>query len=187
MEITNVEFVLLQIISDKIEISGYEINQLIKERGYKEWADIGTTSIYVGLNKLSKKKLVNSYIDTAKQGRGPIPRKFEITNDGKKLLKQEIILALSSSRERDYRFDLALAAIPFLTTEEVVAALKKRKDFLTEVADSIKHKLEAQGGKKVPINLRALYWHPLVLIKHEIEFMDSLIQDLFEKNNSKKK
>jgi DNA-binding PadR family transcriptional regulator len=181
MELTNVEFILLQIICDKIEVSGYEINQLIKERGYKEWADIGTTSIYVSLNKLSGKQLVNSYMDMAKQGRGPLPRKFTITNEGKSVLQQEIIAALSSSRERDYRFDLALAAIPFLTTAEVVAALKNRKDFLLDVADNINHKLEVRDEKKVPINLRALYWHPLLLIKHEIEFMDSLIQDLVAK------
>jgi DNA-binding PadR family transcriptional regulator len=181
MELTNVEFILLQIICDKTEVSGYEINQLIKERGYKEWADIGTTSIYVGLNKLSGKKLVNSYMDIAKQGRGPLPRKFAITNEGKKLLQQETLVALSTSRERDYRFDLALAAIPFLGTEEVIAALKSRKKFLMEVASNINQKLEAQDEKKVPINLQALYWHPLVLIKHEIEFMDSLIQDLLEK------
>lgn len=182
MELANGEFVLLQIIFDKTLVSGYEINQLIKERGYKEWADMGTTSIYVGLNKLRKKQLVNSYIDTAKRGRGPIPRKFEITAEGKKVLQQEIIEALSSTREREFRFDLALAAISFVTEEEAVAALKKRKDFLTEVADNINHKLESQGGKKLPINLLALYWHPLILIKQELEFMDGLIQDLLEQS-----
>ena len=181
MELTNVEFILLQIICDKTEVSGYEINQLIKERGYKEWADIGTTSIYVGLNKLSGKKLVASYMDMAKQGRGPLPRRFAITNEGKELLQQETLVALSTSRERDFRFDLALAAIPFLATVEVITALKSRKDFLLEVANKINQKLEAQGEGKVPINLLALYWHPLILIKHEIEFMDSLIDDLLEK------
>lgn len=49
MDITNVEFMLLQIICERKEASGYEINQLIKERGYREWVDMGTTSIYVGL------------------------------------------------------------------------------------------------------------------------------------------
>ena len=184
MELTNVEFMLLQIICEQKEVSGYEINQLVRERGYKEWADIGTTSIYVGLNKLSKKQLVNSYIDTAKQGKGPMPRKFEITNEGKELLKQNILLALSSSRERDYRFDLALAAILFLSVEEVSVALKKRKTFLSEAAKNINKKFESQGGKILPLNVRALFRHPLLLIKHEIEFTDSLITELLlEKNN----
>ncbi|MDR3562759.1 MAG: helix-turn-helix transcriptional regulator [Negativicutes bacterium] len=180
MELSNVEFILLQFICDRPMVSGYEINQMIKARGYKEWADIGTTSIYVGLNKLSGKKLVTSHIDLEKQGRGPVPRKFEITSTGKDVLQQETIAALSATRERDFRFDLALAAIPFVTREEVVTALTRRKSFLAEVADGINRKLESLGENKLPVNLQALYWHPLILIKNEIEFMDHFIEDLMK-------
>ncbi|MFA1819290.1 PadR family transcriptional regulator [Virgibacillus oceani] len=185
MEITNVEFMLLQIISEQKKVSGYEINQLIIERGYREWGDIGSTSIYVGLKKLSKKHLVNSYLDTSKQGRGPTPRKFEVTDTGAKLLKKNTLEFLSSTRERDNRFDLALASMPFLTTEEVLEALQKRKDFLSEVAKNINKKFETQGGISLPFHVQALFRHPLLLIKNEMEFMDILIKDLLEKNNDK--
>ncbi|CUH97227.1 hypothetical protein P22_3354 [Propionispora sp. 2/2-37] len=178
MELTNAEFVLLQIVCDRTTVSGYEINQLIKDCGYRDWAELGTTSIYVGLNKLGKKKLVNSYIDTDKQGRGPVPRKFEITAEGRAVLQQETIEALSSTRERDFRFDLALAAIPFVDKDAVVAALQQRISLLTEVANDYWHKLEALKKRRVPVNLQALYQHPLVLIKNEIEFMDNLIENL---------
>lgn len=181
MELSNSEFILLQIIYDREIISGYEINQLIKDRGYREWADIGTTSIYVGLNKLYKRKLLNSYIDIEKQGRGPVPRKFEITEEGKAILQQETLEALSSTRERDFKFDLALAAIPHVPKAAVLDALQQRKRFLTEVADGLNQKLEAFKKKQVPVNMQALYWHPLILIKNEMEFMDNLIQELSEK------
>ena len=181
MELTNAEFVLLQIVCERSMVSGYEINQLIRDWGYKEWAEIGTTSIYVGLNKLSKKKLVYSYIDTEKQGRGPVPRKFEVTAAGRAVLQEETIAALSSSRERDFRFDLALAAIPFVDKEAVVAALRQRETLLAEVAEDYRQKVEALKKRRVPVNLQALYQHPLVLIKNEIEFMDNLIQNLLEK------
>lgn len=36
MEITNVESILIQIIYEQKTVSGYEINHLIKERGYRE-------------------------------------------------------------------------------------------------------------------------------------------------------
>ena len=81
-----------------------------------------------------------------------MPRKFEITNEGNELLKQMILQALSSSRERDYRFDLALAAITFLSNEEVIVALQKRQRFLSEVAENINKKFESQGGKRLPFN-----------------------------------
>jgi DNA-binding PadR family transcriptional regulator len=185
MEITNVEFMLLQIICEQKTVSGYEINQLIKDRGYREWGDIGTTSIYVGLKKLNEKQLVNSFLDTTKQGKGPMPRKFEVTDDGVELLKQNIVESLSSSRERNNRFDLALSGIPFLPSEEVLAALQKRKNFLSEIAKNIHKKYDSQGGIRLPVHVQALFRHPLLLIKTEIEFMDILITDLLEKSDDK--
>lgn len=186
MRLTNVEFIILQIINEREEVSGYDIDQWIKERGHRVWADIGitsvyvgTTSIYVSLAKLSKKKLVSSYLDTGKYGsRGPLPKKFSITAAGKKALQEDILTALSSSRERDYRFDLAFSAIPVVDTVEVVAALQQRKTFLGEAAERVKRLFEEQGGQTLPINLQALFKHPLLHIQSEIAFVDSLIQEL---------
>ena len=50
-ELSNVELMLLEIISQAKEISGYRIGKLVEERQYRVWADIGTTSIYTGLEK----------------------------------------------------------------------------------------------------------------------------------------
>ena len=178
MGLTNVEFIILQIIYERHKVSGYDIDQWIKERGYREWTDIGTTSIYMGLSKLGKKRLVSSYLDTAKYGRGPLPRKFSITDAGKKMLKEEILLALSCCRERDYRFDLAFAAIPVVAIDEVVTALEQRKTFLKEVAERVNRLFEEQGGQALPMNLQALFKHPLLYIQSEIAFVDSLLQEL---------
>ena len=73
------EFALLQIIEEKQPVSGYEINKLIEDRGYRQWTDIGTTSIYVGLEKLSRKGLTSVYLDTGKKGKGPAPKKYRLT------------------------------------------------------------------------------------------------------------
>lgn len=116
-----------------------------------------------------------------KQGRGPVSKKFEITEEGKAVLQQETLESLSSTRERDFKFDLALAAIPYVSKEAVLAALQQRKSFLTEVADGLNQKLATFKKKQMPVNMQALYCHPLVLIKNEIEFMDNSIQDLSEK------
>ena len=178
MKLTNVEFIILQITYEREEVSGYEIDQWIKDQGYREWADIGTTSIYMGLAKLGKKRLVSSYLDTAKYGRGPLPRKFSITEAGKDVLKQEILAALSSARERDYRFDLAFAAISLVAAEEVVAALEQRKIFLKEAAERVNQLFAEQGGPALPFNMQALFKHPLLYIQSEIAFVDSLIEEL---------
>jgi DNA-binding PadR family transcriptional regulator len=60
MQLTNVEIALLQLIREKKLVSGYEIDALIEERGYRNWAGIGKTSIYNTLKKLKKKSLSRS-------------------------------------------------------------------------------------------------------------------------------
>src|SRR4051794_24465032 len=112
---SNAELVILQIITESNQMSGYDINKLIEQRGYREWAKIGTTSIYAGLQKLKKKRLIQSDNPSDKFGKGPLPIKFAITEDGKQMLRNEIIDCLSSTRERDNRFDLGIAALPFIS------------------------------------------------------------------------
>lgn len=180
-QLSNVEFALLQLISENGELSGYEINKLIEERGYREWADIGETSIYTGLDKLNKKGLVEFYIYADKQGKGPLPKKFKLTDEGKEVFKAEIVEALSSTRERDRRFDLALASVTFLTPEEAITSLNKRKDFLASESKRIKTKLESQGGDNLPFHVKALFKHPLVLIKAELKFIDEITNSLKER------
>ncbi|MHC4460907.1 MAG: helix-turn-helix transcriptional regulator [Planctomycetota bacterium] len=169
---------LLQIIRQKGEICGYEIDKIVKIREYREWANIGRTSIYKGLEKLAKKHLVTTFIDTDKQGKGPLPKKFKLTETGQITLKNEIFNALSSSRERDKKFDLAFAAIDILTPKEVISALSKRKDFLLEAAKKVEKKFESLGGDKLPVNIKALFKHSLYLIKNERKFLDTLMVEL---------
>jgi DNA-binding PadR family transcriptional regulator len=177
-KLSNVELVLLLIIAESKQMSGYEINKLITLRGYREWAKIGTTSIYAGLKKLKEKQLIQSDNSDDKFGKGPLPIKFAITENGKQMLHNEIIDCLSSTRERDNRFDLGIAALPFIQKEEANEALKKRYEFLQETSLHIEEKYEGQGGKKLPLHVRALFLHPMSLIEKELQFITQLISEL---------
>jgi DNA-binding PadR family transcriptional regulator len=170
--------VLLQIIAEKEGISGYGINQIVKERGYREWADIGMTSIYVGLKKLEDKKLVKSKINTSKTGKGPMPKIFYLTEKGKEVLSAEVLLILSGSRERERIFDLGVAGIPFVAPKKVKEALLQRKKFLNEHLEKIDKKFKNDGGHQLPVHARYLFKHSLYLIGNEIKFIDELIGNL---------
>jgi len=178
VNISNSELMLLEIICEMPEISGYNIIKLIKERGYGEWANIGQTSIYNSLEKLTKKKLVSFYIDNKKKGQGPDPKNFKINQSGKKILQKKIIEALANCRERDQRFDLALSGINLINKKSAKVALKKRKRFLRQTVERLKKKYLSQGGKKLPWQAQALFEHPQLLIEQEIKFIDKLITKL---------
>ena len=176
--LSNVEIVLLELISEETELSGYEIKKLVEARGYHKWADIGTTSIYVGLDKLRKKGLVTAYFDTAKKGKGPIPKRFRINALGTTRLQEAVIDILACSRERDRRFDLGLAGLPLIKVEEAIAALTRRLVLLQAAAQEIEAKYRADGGRRLPFHVRWLFRHPLFLIEHEQTFSRSLIDGL---------
>ena len=184
-DLSNVELMLLQIICEKGELSGYEINQIVEARGYREWADIGTTSIYVSLEKLQKKNFVESYLDTNKQGRGPLPKKFKLSKEGQACLNRSIIDALSKTRERDKRFDLGIAASHLVDKKEVISALTQRKIFLVGAKEAVEKKYELQKAQNFPVNVQYLFRHPIYLIKCEIDFIDELISKLNEQEETK--
>jgi DNA-binding PadR family transcriptional regulator len=175
---SNVEIALLQIIEEQKEISGYGINRVVTERGYREWADIGMTSIYGGLKKLEEKKLVTSRIHTDKHGKGPTPRIYSLTKKGRQVLHREVLSILSRSRERERVFDLGVAGIPCVPSEKAIEALSQRKEYLRGHLDRIEKRFEMSGGKKLPIHIRYLFKHPLVLIENELKFIDELISAL---------
>ncbi|MGN7356746.1 PadR family transcriptional regulator [Paenibacillus sp. SAF-054] len=178
--ISNVEFMLLQMIAEHHQASGYDMMKLVEQRGYKEWANIGTTSIYAGLKKLSDKGWIVRETSDEKSGKGPTPTRFALTEAGIHKLKNEIIDSLSSTRERDNRFDLGLAALPLIGKEEAITALRKRMDFLGQTSLKIKQKYESQGGHSLPLNVRALFLHPFSLIESEQVFVSRLIHELLE-------
>ena len=176
--LSNVEFALLQLLAENGELSGYMISRLIEERGYREWADIGETSIYIGLEKLHKKEFVAFYVDVEKQGKGPLPKKFSLTETGKQILKENVLEALSATRERERSFDLALAAIQFVEPEDALQALETRKLFLSAEAQRINNKFFQQAGPALPKHVQVLFRHPIILINAELEFMDEIINTL---------
>jgi DNA-binding PadR family transcriptional regulator len=177
-QLTNVEMVLLQIIAEKEGISGYGMNQIVKERGYREWADIGMTSIYVGLKKLEDKKLVKFKVHTAKIGKGPMPKIYCLTEKGREALSAEVFFILSESRERERAFDLGVAGIPFVAPQKVKEALLQRKKFLNEHLDKINNKFKKDGGHQLPVHARYLFKHSLYLIGNELKFIDELMGNL---------
>jgi len=186
-ELSNVEIVLLQLLTEKHEMSGYEINQLIVERGYREWSGIGTTSIYTGLKKLEKKGFVTSFVDTKKKGKGPLPIKYKLVIKGFTRFKEEIKNIFIYSKVRDSRFDISIASIPIFKKEEIVEFLLIRKKNLMNSIDSVKKKYQLQGGDLLPFHVKALFKHSKVMTNEELKFIDYLIENVNKSDSNKHK
>jgi DNA-binding PadR family transcriptional regulator len=165
---------LLQLISMYNDISGYEINKYVKQAEYHKWAKIGQTSLYTGLKSLEKNQLITSEIASSKQGKGPLPYQYKITSSGAKILHDEMIDVLATSREGSVKFDLALSAIQLLDTAESVKALEKRVVFLQSELNRISGEF-IKRANCLELGPNFLYQHIMHSIKSEIAFTKKLI------------
>jgi len=170
-ELSNVEYMLLSLIRESGKASGYGLNALIADRGYREWADIGMTSIYVGLKKLERRGLIQGRLTAEKTIRGPAAREYSLTGEGKRLLVEETARGLSETRERDRRFDLALSAMDVLSPAKARSLIRERKEFLETERERLSSALAAGRGR-MSVQGELLFKHTLNFIRSEIAFLD---------------
>jgi DNA-binding PadR family transcriptional regulator len=167
---------ILSLIWEAKTASGYQLNAIIKNRGYRAWADIGITSIYSTLKKLEQKGLVSSRLTTDKTTQGPAAKEFSLTDNAINLLKEETEKWLSETRERDRRFDLALSMIDLLSTENALVSITKRKAML-ETEYTRLSKIYSDQKQVISYTGALLFKHTLQFIHSEISFLEQLISE----------
>jgi DNA-binding PadR family transcriptional regulator len=181
--LNNNEYMILSFVWEFETASGYQINATINNRGYREWADVGMTSIYITLKKLEQKKLLDSHITMNKTTQGPAAREYSITEDGRLLLKEETEKGLSETRERDRRFDLALSMIDILIPEDAFGLMGKRKLYLTSEQKRLSEIYEGQQ-QSISFSGALLFRHTLQFIRSEISFLEETISKWEEVNHA---
>ncbi|MDW7655768.1 MAG: PadR family transcriptional regulator [Bacillota bacterium] len=172
--LNNNEYMILSLVWESKTASGYQINATINNRGYREWADVGMTSIYKTLKKLEQKNLLDSHITMNKTTQGPAAREYSITENGRLLLKEETEKGLSETRERDRRFDLALSVINIMPMDHALTFIEKRKLYLENENERL---TEIYTGQKqrISFNGALLFKHTLHFMQSEIKFLKELI------------
>jgi DNA-binding PadR family transcriptional regulator len=183
-KLTNVEIALLEIIKERSETTGYEIGQIIEERGYREWANIGKTSIYAGIKKLEGKKLISVQRIKKKAGKGPIPNNIRLTKSGESTLNEEIKQALLSQKNLSLYY-LGIAGISLIKREIALETLHQREISDQNIIEEITRIFQAKGGDVMPPEAQALFEHPLLILKSDIHFLKNFITKLERKANGK--
>jgi len=177
MKLSNTELILLILINEHEEISGYQLNAIIEKYGYREWAGVGTTSIYVGLKNIERKSLAKSELDLKKTTKGPVGKLYSITKSGKDLLKTEISSGLSQTREHDKRFKIAISGMNYLENQEINDLLLKRIQFLENEFTRLTKVFKKQKSEMV-FKAEVLFSHTFASIKNEINFTRQLSEKI---------
>ena len=168
---TNAEMAILSLIVEQPR-HGYEVEQVINERGMRDWTEVGFSSIYFLLKKLEKAGLIVSHIEPAAR-KGPARKVYRPTSAGIAALRLGIIHALANPVPVNSSLQLALANLPMLLPEEIAAALAQRRQALYDRHQELSQKWESQHP--LPYFVDAMFDNSLTMIQAEIGWIDKLI------------
>jgi DNA-binding PadR family transcriptional regulator len=119
--LTDAELLVLGLVAE-MPRHGYELEQVIEQRGMREWTQIGFSSIYFVLGKLEKLKLVVA----ENPARAKAKKVFRVTDAGRVTLAEQSLAALRTVRPSYSSVLLGMAHWPVLERDVALDALKDR-------------------------------------------------------------
>ncbi|HHG91123.1 MAG TPA: PadR family transcriptional regulator [Devosia sp.] len=163
-KLTVAELMVLGLVAE-MPRHGYQLEQVIKERGMREWTQIGFSSIYFVLGKLEKAGLV-----VAKKPDGAKAKKtYSVTGAGRRALVAQSLQALREHRPTYSSVLAGMAHWPVLDREAGVAALRERGEAIASELERLENiQFEQQP---LPDFVAALFDHSLSLLRAEADWV----------------
>ena len=156
----------------------YRLEQIIKKRGMRNWADIGFSSIYYVLKRLEEKELVESKMRTA-EGK-PSRKVYTITEEGQQAMQEKVQEILSENKKQIYSFDLGMANIDILGPKKAINCLNDYLKSTEERIEFLEESIAMHESINSPYNVIALFTRPLALLKAEKSWVENFIQKIKE-------
>lgn len=168
--LSDAELTILGLVAESPRY-GSEIEQLLEQRGVREWLSMGFSSLYVILNRLEEQKLLNSslrpdYTGTAR-------KVFEVTEAGRGVLQTAIADLLRQPYKVGDGFELGLANINTLKPSHAYQVLTHHREDLEDRLERVEKLLNATMDD----TRRDLYTHSLAIMRAELEWLGEFLAD----------
>ncbi len=167
---SEIELVVLGLINEEPR-HGYQIEELIEERGIREWTNIAFSSIYYVLKRLDDAGLVNWELKEA--NRGSAKKVYSISRRGKDAIKEEITKILSSP-EYSNPFLLGLANLPVLSIDEAKQALNSYKEKQHRKLKQFRLK----NNQNLPSHVKAMFNRSIAIIEAELAWLGEFVKSM---------
>ena len=132
--LTESELLLLGLVAE-MPRHGYEIEQIIDQRGMREWTRIGFSSIYFLLGKLEKKSLIKSEEPAHAKAR----KRYKATALGRKILVAETLAALRNVQPGYSPLLMGMIHWATLTRQQALQALRERTEAVTRESERLEN------------------------------------------------
>ena len=160
---TNAELAVLSLVAEQPR-HGYEMEQVIEERGMREWTEIGFSSIYYLLKKLEREGLVEGQLEEAE--RGPARKVYRITQAGREARHAALIETLSVPWRGYPPLMLGIGNLPAIPAAEALAALRQYRDALAARLEQVQARWDSQ--RPLPYFVDALFDYSVTMIRAEM-------------------
>jgi len=167
---TNAELAILSLVVEQPR-HGYEIEQIIEERGMREWTEVGFSSIYYLLKKLEREGMIEGRLEEA--DRGPARRVYYATPAGHQALHAAMLDALAVPRRSYPPLQLGLAGMPGLSRDEALGALRGYRDALA--ARLAQLQADWEGKQPLPYFVDAMFDYSVTILRAEMAWIEWFI------------
>jgi DNA-binding PadR family transcriptional regulator len=170
---TNAELAILSLVVEQPR-HGYEIEQVIEERGMRDWTEVGFSSIYYLLKKLEREGFVAGQLQEAE--RGPARKVYRATPAGEEAYHAGVLDVLSVPRRWYSPLLLGLAGLPRVPRGDAVAALQQYREALAARRTYVQGRRERQ--RPLPGSIDAMFEYSVALIGAELEWVEGFSERL---------
>ncbi|GAA0917105.1 PadR family transcriptional regulator [Virgisporangium aurantiacum] len=173
MELTPAELTVLGLVIEHPQ-HGYDLEQVIQQRGIRQWTDIGFSSIYYLLTKLEQRGLLHvPEAPAAAKSR----RVFHATAEGRRVAAATALALLTEARPVPHPMLVGLANLPLLSARQYARALRTRLAQLDDRIAAVRAAQRAQQAHaSLPLAAREVFSYSLSLMEAERQWLATRVQ-----------
>ncbi|MCI4061157.1 PadR family transcriptional regulator [Micromonospora sp. R77] len=170
MELTPAELTVLGLVVERPQ-HGYDLAQVIEQRGIRQWTDVAFSSIYYLLAKLERRGLLHvpEAPATAKSR-----RVFHATAEGRRVAARNALALVAEARPVPQPLLVGLANLSLLTTQQYAQALRTRLAQIDARIAAIHAARSAQAP--LPLAAREVFSCSLGLLEAERQWLATRAQ-----------
>ncbi|MHA3024022.1 PadR family transcriptional regulator [Mycobacterium sp. BMJ-28] len=170
MKLTPAELTVLGLIVEHPR-HGYDLEQVIEERGIRRWTDIGFSSIYYVLTKLEDRGLIS---DHGHPSGAKSRRVLHATTQGRQVAAAQALEFIADLRAVPHPILVGLANLPLIAEPDYSEALRSR---LTQVETRIVAAAKAKAAQApLPRPAHEVFSYSLNLLEAERSWLANRVQ-----------
>jgi DNA-binding PadR family transcriptional regulator len=170
VELTPAELTVLGLVIERPQ-HGYDLEQVIEQRGIRQWTDIGFSSIYYLLTKLEQRGLLHvPKAPAAAKSR----RVFHATTEGRRVAARNALAFVAEARPAPHPLLVGVANLSLLSAQQYAQALRTRLAQIEARITAVQ--AVQQAPAPLPLAGREVFSYSLSLLEAERQWLATRVQ-----------